>query len=137
MGIISRRINPLCDQHFKIDDNYTEVYSIHKYFYPKPLKTGKKGQAASQINVQNLESEIKKEFEENRSQHEKLKEKRLDKTRTKMMGSWCSLPKCKENTSRKEGLMSLNEAAKSIEPKLDPSKSYSRFLKQGILIVRD
>lgn len=54
MGIISRRINPLCDQQFKIDDNYTEIYSIHKYFYPKPLKTGKKNHASSQINVQNL-----------------------------------------------------------------------------------
>lgn len=113
MGIISRRINPLCDQQFKIDDNYTEVYSIHKYFYPKPLKTGKKGHASEKINVQNLESEIKKEFEENRTQNEKIKE-RLDKARTKMMGSWCSLPKCKENVQRKEGLLSINEAVKSI-----------------------
>lgn len=54
-----------------------------------------------------------------------------------MMGSWCSLPKCKENAQRKEGLLSINEAVKNIEPKIDPSKSYSRFLKQGILIVRD
>jgi hypothetical protein len=43
MGIISRRINPLADQQFKVEENNNEIYSIHKYFYPKPLKTGKKG----------------------------------------------------------------------------------------------
>jgi hypothetical protein len=42
MGIISRRINPLSDQQFKINENIQETYSINKYFYPKPLKTGKK-----------------------------------------------------------------------------------------------
>jgi hypothetical protein len=54
MGIISRRINPLTDQQFKVEENYNEIYSIHKYFYPKPLKTGKKGHGSEKINVQNL-----------------------------------------------------------------------------------
>jgi len=51
MGIISRRINPLADQQFKINDNIQESYSINKYFYPKPLKTGKKNTHSEKINV--------------------------------------------------------------------------------------
>jgi len=54
MGIISRRINPLADQNFKIHDNIQDTYSIHKYFYPKPLKTGKKSHSSEKINVDNL-----------------------------------------------------------------------------------
>jgi hypothetical protein len=64
MGIISRRINPLTDQELKIHENTTETYSVHKYFYPKPLRTGKKSHASKDLNVENLESEIKKEFDE-------------------------------------------------------------------------
>ena len=42
MGIISRRINPLVDGGFKAQPQQEQTYSINKYFYPKPLKTGKK-----------------------------------------------------------------------------------------------
>lgn len=42
MGIVSRRINPLSEQHFKIDETPNQLYSIHKYLYPKPLRTIKK-----------------------------------------------------------------------------------------------
>jgi hypothetical protein len=54
MGIISRRINPLADQQFKVEENNNEIYSIHKYFYPKPLKIGKKVHSSEKINVENL-----------------------------------------------------------------------------------
>jgi len=54
MGIVSRRINPLTDQDLKIQGDMTENYSVHKYFYPKPLRTGKKVHADKNLNVENL-----------------------------------------------------------------------------------
>lgn len=54
MGIISRRINPLADQQFKVQDSPSDIYSIHKYFYPKPLKTAKRPRSSEKINVDNL-----------------------------------------------------------------------------------
>lgn len=110
MGIISRRINPLADQQFKVEENNNEIYSIHKYFYPKPLKTAKKGHSTEKISVDNLETEIKKEFEENRGHEAKLKkENRLEKMRTKLMGSWCSIPKEGVKLAhKKEGRLTIN-----------------------------
>jgi len=54
MGIISRRINPFTDKNFKVHETLAETYSVHKYFYPKPLKTGKKQHLPEKINVNNL-----------------------------------------------------------------------------------
>jgi hypothetical protein len=55
MGIISRRINPFTDKNFKIHEAHIETYSVNKYFYPKPLRTGKKQQQNEEkINVNNL-----------------------------------------------------------------------------------
>ena len=54
MGIVSKRINPLADQRFKVEENYKQTYSIHKYFYPKPLKAGKRRESAEKIDVGNL-----------------------------------------------------------------------------------
>jgi hypothetical protein len=56
MGIVSRRINPLTDQGLKIQGDINDNYSVHKYFYPKPLRTGKKVHVDKNINVDNLES---------------------------------------------------------------------------------
>lgn len=54
MGIISRRINPLTDKELKMQEQPQENYSVHKYFYPKPLRTGKKCHIIKTINVDNL-----------------------------------------------------------------------------------
>lgn len=145
MGIISRRINPLSDQHFKIHDNIQECFSVNKYFYPKPLKTGKKIHHCEKINVENLESEIKKEFEDNMADSEEKKMKKNivhERLRsTKMSGSWCSLAKGKKKDgdieNKKEVRYSANELAKSIEMTNEQKKSFSRFLSQGILVIRD
>ena len=56
MGIISRRINPLTDQELKVHEDVDSAFSVHKYFYPKPLRTGKKNNGLKPINVDNLES---------------------------------------------------------------------------------
>lgn len=63
MGIVSRRINPLADQKFRIHDHIEDSYSIHQYFYPKPLRVGRKEHHPEKIGVENLENEIKKEFD--------------------------------------------------------------------------
>ena len=66
MGIISKRINPLLDKNYKIQE-VNEGYNITKYFYPKPLRCGTiKKEKEEKINVFNLENKIKKEFENNK-----------------------------------------------------------------------
>lgn len=97
MGIISRRINPLLDKELKIQEQPQDTFSVHKYFYPKPLKTGKKCQTIKTLNVENLESEIKREFEEKRTEDPKktLSIKKDEKGKTRMMGSWYSASKSK------------------------------------------
>lgn len=40
-------------------------YAINKYFYPKPLRVGKKVHNEQKIDVYNLESEIRKQFDMN------------------------------------------------------------------------
>ena len=139
MGIISRRINPLTDQELKVHEDVGETYSVHKYFYPKPLKTGKKSGASSTINVDNLENEIKREFEDRKHQVredvKRRKESRDEKMKTKMLGSWYS--SCSD--LKKKGSFQAETASmgESITPKVDPSGSFSRFLRKGVLIVRD
>jgi hypothetical protein len=67
MGIVSRRVNPIADQKFRMHDHIEDTYSIHQYFYPKPLKVGRKGHHPEKIEVDNLENEIKKEFDRYRA----------------------------------------------------------------------
>jgi len=42
MGIVSRRIDPTRDQESILSELPQLTYTINKYFYPKPLKVGKK-----------------------------------------------------------------------------------------------
>lgn len=42
MGIISRRIDPIKDTNFNLRDLPQFSYKVNKFFYPKPLKVGKK-----------------------------------------------------------------------------------------------
>lgn len=39
------------DKELKMQEQPQETYTVHKYFYPKPLKTGKRGQSIRSINV--------------------------------------------------------------------------------------
>lgn len=138
MGIISRRINPFSDQNFKVHEALQQAYTVHKYFYPKPLKTGKREHSAEKINVDNLETEIKRQFEEHRSEKLKnIKEMKDEKLKTKMAGSWYSVSKEKWHPDHKLTKLSHKDLASSIGPKIDPTQSFSRFLNKGILIIRD
>lgn len=42
MGIISRRIDPYKDSNFSLKDLPQCPYKVNRFFYPKPLKVGKK-----------------------------------------------------------------------------------------------
>lgn len=54
MGIVSRRIDPTRDTENILNEPPEVKYTINKYFYPKPLKVGKKAPKEEQINVNNL-----------------------------------------------------------------------------------
>ncbi len=59
MGIVSIRVNPITDNNHKLHETTADTYSVHKYFYPKPLKTGKKIKMTNLLIVDNLEKEIR------------------------------------------------------------------------------
>ena len=42
MGIVSRRIDPTKQPESILNEPPNLTYTINKYFYPKPLKIGKK-----------------------------------------------------------------------------------------------
>lgn len=42
MGVISRRIDPWKDNNFNLRDLSQAGYTVNKFFYPKPLKVGRK-----------------------------------------------------------------------------------------------
>lgn len=42
MGIISRRIDPFKDNNFNLKSLEQSKYTVNKFFFPKPLKVGKK-----------------------------------------------------------------------------------------------
>ena len=144
MGITSRRINPLSDGGFKVHLQ-GQAYSIHKYFYPKPLRTGKKLHHSPRINLDNLEGEIKKEFEENREHQGSRKgSKGVDRMRTTIGGSWLTHQKQnQENVSLKHHLnhslepTGVYDLSENITVPAKKVNSYSRFLKEGVLLMRD
>ncbi len=51
MGIVSRRIDPTKEAESILKEMPNLTYTINKYFYPKPLKVGKKQPKEEQINV--------------------------------------------------------------------------------------
>lgn len=42
MGIISRRIDPFKDNNFNLKSLPQSSYTVNKFFFPKPLKVGRK-----------------------------------------------------------------------------------------------
>ncbi len=54
MGIISRRIDPLKECEIQFNEVAQTSYAINKYFYPKPLRVGKKIVTEDKINIINL-----------------------------------------------------------------------------------
>jgi hypothetical protein len=54
MGIISRRIDPNKQNNFPFADLPQTPYMVNKFFFPKPLKLGKKPKKEGQINLNNL-----------------------------------------------------------------------------------
>ena len=42
MGIISRRIDPFKDNNFNLKSLPQSTYTVNKFFFPKPLKVGRK-----------------------------------------------------------------------------------------------
>lgn len=51
MGIVSRRIDPTKEAESILNEPPCLIYTINKYFYPKPLKVGKKPPKEEPINV--------------------------------------------------------------------------------------
>ena len=56
MGIISRRLDPFKDSKFSLRGIPQFSYIISKYFYPRPLKVGKRNRKIEDLNSKNLES---------------------------------------------------------------------------------
>lgn len=141
MGIVSRRINPLTDMQLKIKEDCGDTYTVNRYFYPKPLRTGKKINNQKDINVDNLESQIKRQFDENvKVGRRRSKQNRDEKMKTKVLGSWYSASnKSLKGTmySPKTAIEMPRNIAENIVETVDPTNSFSRFLNKGILIVRD
>ena len=55
MGIISRRIDPYKEANFNLKELPQSSYTVNKFFFTKPLKTGKKQAKDENLNIENLE----------------------------------------------------------------------------------
>lgn len=86
MGIISRRIDPFKDNNFNLKSLAQSKYTVNKFFFPKPLKVGRKCRKEEVINIDNLESEIKKAFLKNNPVNPRAK----SKNKVIVNGSWLS-----------------------------------------------
>lgn len=84
MGIISRRIDPFKDNNFDLKSLPQSTYTVNKFFFPKPLKVGKKIRKEEQLNPDNLEAEIKKAFLKNNPSVMKKKSSK----KSQVNGSW-------------------------------------------------
>lgn len=137
MGIISRRIDPFKDNKFNLRDLPQASYTVNKFFFPKPLKVCRKPRKEEDINVDNLELEIKRAFNKNNPKPRSLtKEKPL---RLGLTGSWINNTLKKKDKADKSSdrLEKENKVSAGLgvpeEVKKLGATSYSRFLSSGMV----